>query len=413
MNKVLKILAFIILIAALGVGGYYLFFQKEVKEETEVIKAEKKDASKKKKKEASIPVKVLAIKRGNLPLRLNISATAEVWEKSTIRAEVAGTIESLDVKVGGKLRRNQILVKIDDEEYQLSVERAKAEKLRALSNYLVKDDTSLLGDQSLTDEQKKELETLKGKYQQALKDFEKRKITRKEFDKISENYQKLLIFSGDMRDEVRKATEGLSAAVASLKQAEFNLRKCKIRSPFNGIVAEILISKGEKVAAGAELCRVVNLNTLYLKGFALESELPHLKKGTKVRIRFDSYPDQYFYGELQAISPEIDQETKTITVYVKVDNKDNLFLPGMHAEIDLEYKVFENVIKVPRNAVLIRQDRPLVFKVKDKIALWEYVQIGNQNDEEIEIKSGINEGDLVVIDGHLTLAHQSRVKIIK
>jgi multidrug efflux pump subunit AcrA (membrane-fusion protein) len=105
-------------------------------------------------------------------------------------------------------------------------------------------------------------------------------------------------------------------------------------------------------------------------------------------------------------------------VYVKVDNKDRLFLPGMHAEIDLEYQVFENVIKVPRDAVIFRQERYLVFVVRDVkrnigTANWEYVTIGHQNDEEIEILSGVKEGDLVLVEGHKTLAHQSRVKVIK
>jgi len=88
----------------------------------------------------------------------------------------------------------------------------------------------------------------------------------------------------------------------------------------------------------------------------------------------------------------------------------------MHAEIAVEYKIFENVIKVPRKALLTRQDRYLVFTIKDiqgrsGTANWVYVEMGSQNDEEFEIKSGIQEGDLVVVEGHLTLAHQSKVKI--
>jgi membrane fusion protein (multidrug efflux system) len=95
-----------------------------------------------------------------------------------------------------------------------------------------------------------------------------------------------------------------------------------------------------------------------------------------------------------------------------VDNRDHRILPGMHAEMDIEYQVFENVIKVPRKAVLIRQN-PLVFVVQDQTAIWKYVELGEHNDEEIHIKSGLDEGDLVVVEGQLTLAHQSRVKIVK
>jgi len=259
---------------------------------------------------------------------------------------------------------------------------------------------------------------VKKKYLQATKDFQAGKISKKELDNISDENQKMMIFSGDLREEVRKAMEGLSTATVAVKLAELNLKRTEIRAPFSGVVSEIFASKGTRIGAGQNLVRLVNLNSLFLKGYALESEISNLKVGTKVRIKFDSFSENYVYGEVQAINPEIDPTKKTLTVFIKVDNKDNRFFPGMHAEIDVEYKVFENVIKVPRNAVIFRQDRYLVFVVRDMkgntgIANWEYVTIGNQNDDEIEILSGVQEGDMVLVDGHQTLAHQSKVRIIQ
>jgi len=416
MSKILKIIALIIIVGGLIFAGFKMF-QKPKEEETEIIKAEEKEEGKKeKKKEAALPVQVLTIKRGNLPLRLNVSATADVWEKALLRAEVAGTVKSINFAVGDWVKKGQLLIKLDDEERRLDVEQREAEKLRSYSQYLISESTAVPDDPELTEEQKKELNDVKQTFLQAVKDIEKGKISQKNFEKISDEYQKTLIFSGKMREEIRKAQEGLSTAIIVLKRAQLNLNRTSVRSPFDGIIAELIVSKGEKMNQNAELLRIVNLKTLYLRGFALESEIRHLKIGTAVRIRFDSFPDQYVYGEIEAISPEIDPDRKTITIYVKVDNKDKRYLPGMNAGIDIEYKVFENVIKVPRNAVLTRQDRYLVFVVRNikgkiGIANWEYVEVGHQNDEEIEIKSGIKEGDPVVIDGHLTLAHQSRVKI--
>lgn len=416
MNRVLKIIVLIVIVGGLIFAGYKIF-QEQKEDETEIIKAEEKEEAKTdKKKEAALPVKVLTIKRGNLPLRLNISATADVWERATLKSELAGTIEKINFSVGDWVRKGQLLIKMDDEERALDVKQREAEKLRSYSQYLISEGSAVQDDPELTEEQKKELKNLKEKYLKAVKDIGKGKISQEYFEKISDDYQKALIFSGQMREEIRKAQEGLSAAIIALQRAQLNLKRTSTRSPFEGIIAELSVSKGEIVNQNQDLLRVVNLKTLYLRGFALESELRHLKEGTTVRIRFDSFPDRFYYGKIESLSPEIDPDRKTITIYIKVDNKESLFLPGMNAEIDVEYKVFENVIKVPRNAVLARQDRYLVFVVRDikgttGIANWEYVEVGSQNDEEIEIKSGIKEGDPVVIDGHLTLAHQSRVKI--
>ena|GEM_PF-958283 len=419
MNKIIKIGALVVMVGVLVWGGYKTFFQKEKKEETEVIKAEEKNDSKETetRKEASLPVTLLRIKKGDLPLRLPISATADVWEKATIRAEVDGTVQKIHYLIGARVEKGRELVKLDDSEIKLAVERAEAARLQGFSKYLVSESINVQEEEQLTADDKKKLETLKKKYFKAKKDFENGKISEKQLDEISEEYEEALVYAGILRDEIRKAQEGFSDANIALKQAKLNLKRTYIKSPFPGTISDIMISTGERITTGQEILKIVNLQSIYLKGFALESEVKHLKKGISVRIKFDSFPDRYFYGRIESISPEIDPENKTISIFVDVDNKESLILPGMHAEIDVEYRVFKDVLKVPRNAIITRQ-RPLIFIVneKDRIALWEYVEVGEKNDEDQIILKGLNngvkEGDLVVIDGHLTLAHQSKVRIL-
>lgn len=418
MNKSIKIVALIIMIAVLAFGGYKLFFQGEEKEMTEVIKAEdNKDADKADVKEASLPVTLLRIKRGDLPMRLPISATAEVWEKATLKAEVDGTVQEINCTIGSRVKKGQELVKLDDSEIKLNVERAEAARLQGFSKYLVSESVDAGDEESVSAEDKEKLAALKQKYTQAMDDHNKGKITEKQLDKISEEYETALVYAGVLREEIRKAQEGFADANIQLKQAKLDLQRTSIKSPFPGTIAYLNISKGERLKAGQEILRIVNLQSLYLKGFALESEVKHLKTGMAVRIKFDAFPDQHFYGKIKSISPEIDPQNKTISIFVALDNEDSLIKPGMHAAIDVEYMVYKDVLRVPRNAVITRQ-RPLIFIVneKDEIANWEYVELGPKNDEDQIILKGLNngvkEGDLVVIDGHLTLAHQSKVKIL-
>ncbi len=419
MNRAIKVLSLIIMVAALIFGGYKLFFQKEKKEQTEIIKAkEDNSAGQEKIKEALIPVKVITSERGDLPLRKSITAIADVWEKAVIKAEVSSKVDELHGKIGQLIQKNQLVVKLDDFEQKLNVENHKANKLKTLSNYLVKESTEAYTNPGLTEEQKKELKEKKDKYEKAVWDFEKGKISKEEFERINSEYDRVLVLSGETREEVLKATENLTQEIIALKQAERDLERTSIKSPFPGIVTNIMVSKGEKVNVGQDVVKIINLNSLYLKGFALESEIPLLKKGIRVRIKFDAFPETYYYGEIQMISPEVDPQNKTIPIYVKVDNKDNLFYPGMNAELDIEYEVRENVIKVPIDAIIPRQGRYLVFVVEDikgtsGTAMWHYVELGDKNDEEQEIKSGIEAGDLVVVEGQMTLAHQSKVKIIE
>jgi RND family efflux transporter MFP subunit len=418
MNKIIKIVAFVVMIAIFVWGIYILFIKKELKEETEVVKAEeKKEAAKTKTQEARLPVTVLKIKRGDLPLRLPISATADVWEKATIKAEVAGTVEAIHYSIGDYIPKGKLLVKLDDSEIKLQVDRAEANRLQSFSKYLISESIKIQENNEISEQEKENLKTLESKYIKALATYKKGQISEDKFDEISENYQEALVYSGSLRDDIRKAHEGLSNANIALKEAKLNFRRASIKSPFPGIISDIMISKGEKITINQEILKIVNLQTIYLKGFALESEIKHLKKGIGVRIKFDSFPDRYFYGTIASVSPEIDPQNKTISIYVDVDNKENLILPGMHAEIDVEYKVFKDVLKVPIIAVIPRGERPTIFTVKENTANWEYVEVGEKNDEEWIIKKGLNkgikEGDLVIIDGHLTLSHQARVRIVK
>ena len=418
MNKVINILALVIVAAVLVFGGYKLFFQEAGEEQNETIAAEENNSPNNVARESLIPVKVIKSERGDLPLRKSISGVADVWEKTDIKAEVSGNVDTLNCKIGQSVRKGQILLKLDDYQQRLQVERNRANKLKTLSNYLVKETTEVHVNPELTPRQTKELAELKALLEKAISDLDEGKITEKEFEKISLNYNQTLILSGESRVEVLKARENLTQDIVALKEAELNLQRTSIRSPFPGVVIDIFVSKGEKVTVGQNVARVVNLNTLYLKGFALESEIRNLRVGIKVRVKFDSYPEEYHYGEIQMISREVDAEKKTIPVYVKLDNQDNRFYPGMRAELDVEYRVQKNVIKVPIDAIQPRQNRYLVFVVKDVkgstgMAMWEYVELGEKNDEEQEIISGVLEGDLVIVEGHMTLAHQTRVKIIK
>jgi len=415
MNKIIKIVSFIILVAAILYGGYQLFFNSEISSDTEIIKAEEK-STEEPVRTSSIPVKVTEVMKGELPLRLRVSATAQVKEKTIIKSEVSGKVESIRVNIGDWVRKGQLLVKIEDTEKKLEVEKAKTNKLKSLAEYLINSGLEEIQKSDTENLDSKKVRDIREKYLGAIENFRNRKITEKEFDIISDEYDKIMVSSGTWRENIRKVQDGLAEAIIALKQAELNLKKTYIYSPFQGRISELKVSKGEIISNGQEILKVVNLKSVYLEGFALESEISNLKIGTQVRVKFDSYSSRYFRGEINAISPEVDQVNKTITLYIKINNDENLILPGMHAEIDVEYMIFKDIIKVPVNAIIVRQERPLIFVVNGKTVNWVYVDLGPKNDEEQIIKSfhsEVNPGDLVVIEGHSTLAHQSRIKIIK
>ncbi len=411
MKKLLKVAIFVGFLAGLGVGGYYGWKAWGAKKERSEEKAEKKEETQK-VEEAPVPVKVVKAVRGDLPLRLTFSGQADCWEKATVKAETSGKVLRILKPVGSWVKKGELLAVLDDKEKRLALEKAKAAHLKALADYITTFRLIKTGP-LITEKDRKRLEQAKKKYEEVLAKYRAGACSREELRKAEEELQITMIETGALQEQVRKATKGLTDAEISLRQAELEVEKTRIRAPFSGIIADIKVSPGQEVSAGTEVFRIVNPRSLYVRAFALEGEVGKIRKGMTARIKFLAFPDRFFRGRINAISPELDPEKKTATVFLSVLDPAKGLRPGMSCDVQVEYKVLKNVVKVPRKAVLVRSGRPLVFVVKDNVALWRYIKMGAQNEEEVEVKEGVEEGDLVVVEGQLTLAHQSRVKIVQ
>jgi Cu(I)/Ag(I) efflux system membrane fusion protein len=118
------------------------------------------------------------------------------------------------------------------------------------------------------------------------------------------------------------------------------------------------------------------------------------------------------------MDPEIDPESRTCQVLLRFDNPEGTARPGMFVRAAIAARVYPGCILVPREAILTRDGRPLVFKVVDDRAEWVYVRLGRSNDRVVEIDRVLQGGPLdpgtqVIVSDHLTLSHNAPVKVRK
>ncbi len=410
MKTLIKVLLLGVLVAVIAIGGYLLWKGHGKKGDNAQASPEQEA---KVLKEAPVPVRVVKAVRGDLPLRLSFSGQSDCWEKATVKAETSGRVEKILKKVGDRVSKGELVVLLDPRERKLELEEAKAEHLKALADYITTFKLIKLNQRLITEEDKRRLAQERKKYEEVVARYRAGACSLEELKKAEERLLEVMIETGALQEQVRKATKGLTNAEIALRKAELELEKTKVRAPFSGIIGDIKVSPGMEVSSGAELFRLVNPSSLYIKAFVLESEVGKVRRGMSARVRFLAFPDRFFRAEVFAISPELDPEHKTATVFLKILNPSPLLKPGMSCDVEIEYRVVKNVVKVPRKAIIVRSGRPLVFVVKNGIALWRYIELGAQNDEEAEVKSGVAPGEDVVVEGQLTLAHQSKVKILK
>lgn len=319
----------------------------------------------------ALPVSVTEVRDGDLVLSVTTTGQVRADGEATLRSEVAGTIQQVLVRPGDRVKRGQTLISLDPRPFDLSVLEAEAAVAEAEVRYqdAVAPDSIVLG-RAPTPEQRR----------------------------------------------IALTRSGLQAARVRLDRAKLERERSTIVAPFDGMVDRVDRTTGERVQAGEAMTRVVNLNALRIEASVLEHDLPLIKEGGVASITSASAPGQTVAGRVTAILPLIDTTTRAGRVFVRITTPGPL-RPGMYADVRLESGRLAKRRLVPRQAVIERDGRPLVFVVKDGRAQWVYINPGRSNSAFTEVlpDSGtglipVEVGDKVIIAGHLTLTHDALVR---
>jgi len=322
--------------------------------------------------DVAIPVEGKEAVRGTLTIAVSAAGQAEAWKKTVITAQVGGRVTGLPVRESDALGVGHPLVAVDPAEYALAVQEAQAGLRDAEAKYR----EFTLFDDRITDE-----------------------ATRRD------------------RERVARSKSGLEVAEVRLRRAQLDLQRTRLSAPFAGRVADLKVVPGQWVRPGDELMTVVNLDPIKVEVQVLESEVGYLAPGRQAKVSFAAFPAESFAGRVETINPVVQSETRTARVTVLVPNPQGKILPGMYARVSLDARRFDDRVLVPRSAILERDRRTMLFVQEDGLAKWRYVTTGLQNDSLVEIVANpetetVVPGEVVLTDGHYTLVHDARIKLV-
>ena len=403
-----KILVAALVIIIIGLVVFFLVIKKNPADSENISPEIPEQAS---QTDLPLPVKVTPARRGDLIIKLQAPGEAVTNKMIVMKAEVPGVVELFNVEEGKHVQAGDLLLELDDKEYRLELERAEASRLAVLSELLVEKRFSSTEDKPL-EANRDAIQRAKQEFEKAGELYRKGLISKKQFEAASSEYELVLIESGEKKEEILAASKGLTQAEIEVKRARLNLEKTKIRAPFSGIITGIQVSPQEHLTSGRELFTLVNISRIQVQAKVLESEVGRMRVGREVAIKFSAYPGRIFKGKTKAISPIIDPEDKTCTVVIEVDNPQEEIKPGMHAEVEIPAEIHKDRLLIPQEAVLVR-GRKLAFVVEDGLAKWRYIQVGLENEDYAEVLEGVEEGERVIIEGHFTLAHDAKVKVVQ
>lgn len=404
-----KVMTVILVVLVCAVVVFFVFFKKKA-ETTPADVTQKSSPQNQEKEETGLPVKVKTAQRGDLIIKLNSPGEAVTDMLITIKTEVSGVIEKLNVEEGQHVQRGDVLVELDDKEYQLELEKREALRLKYLSELFLE---KKFGepDKEVNASDIEKIDKAKKEYERVQQLSAKRLVSREELERAKRQYEFILIEAGGKKEEIRESQ--LTQAEVDVKKAQMELEKTKVRAPFSGIITDIKVSPFEHVSTGRELFALVDISQIKVEARVLESEIGKIKVGRDVDLAFSAYPNRFFKGRVKAISPIVNPEDKTCKVIIDVANSKEEIKPGMHAEVEIAAEIHGNKLLIPQEAILVREGRNLAFVVEGELAKWRYIEVGLENEDYAEVLDGVKEGEVVIVDGHFTLAHDARVRIEK
>ena len=213
------------------------------------------------------------------------------------------------------------------------------------------------------------------------------------------------------RETIRGAQAQMNAAKAHFDNAEVQLSYAKIRSPISGVVADRSVYAGEMPASGTPIITIIDISQVVARANIPVKEASMIKVGKPARI---SGPDGDLAGKVTVVSPAVDPNTTTVEVWVQVANPGEKLKPGASVRVAIIADTIQNTIVIPASALLNADDggqKVMVVTTNDSKAHERRVSVGIRQGARVQIVSGLQDGEQVVVSGGLGLEDKAKVSI--
>lgn len=312
------------------------------------------------------PVAVVAIERGDITAAISSASTIEAERSVTVHAEATGRIIKLDVEEGEKVKQGQLLARLryDSQSSQLARASVSLDKAQTdLARVEALHRRGVASDQDLAEAQ--------NALQMALRD------------------------RTDRRREVGNT---------------------RVLAPFSGTLTERSVTEGGFVSSGAQLFSLVDFDTLVARVYVPEKELDRIRVGQAADVVGKAAKGRRGTGKVTRIAPIVDAATGTVKVTVALPPEssgvDGGFLPGMYAEVTLTTETRKGVLLVSKTALVRDEERVYVFVVDGDKAKRVVVELGLEDDDRVQVVSGLEAGQRVVVAGHDGLKDGAEVVLV-
>ena len=181
-----------------------------------------------------------------------------------------------------------------------------------------------------------------------------------------------------------------------------------LTAPISGVVVERNATVGATVGSDANLFKIIDLSSVWIDANVFEKDLERVRLGQAVKVTVPAFPESTFYGKVTLITSVVDPDTRTVKIRTEVPNRDGRLKPDMFASVEIVTAAKRTAISIPLSAVLEDGGKQVVFVADGNEYKEKEVTLGLKSEDRVEITSGLNEGDKVVVKGNYLLLQQSK-----
>lgn len=310
-----------------------------------------------------IPVEVTGLERGDVVAVYTGTASLETDADALVVAKVGGQVMKIFVEEGDRVEKDQVLARLDGDRLRLDMERQ-------------------------------------------LANLRKRE---QEYNRSVTLFERGLVSSGAFEDLKYE----LEALRATYRLAQLEYSYTDIRAPIAGVVAQRHVRLGNTISVNEPAFQVTELDPLVAYIHIPEREFRRLEPGQPAELVLDAIPGQRFQARVQRISPTVDPSTGTFKVTLEVPDQGRRLKPGMFGRFNIVWDRREDVLLVPRVAIVDDDASESVFVVSDGKAERRAIRTGYARGAQVEVVDGLGGEEEIVIIGQSGLRDGARVEVVR
>jgi multidrug efflux pump subunit AcrA (membrane-fusion protein) len=338
-------------------------------------------------------------------------------EEVTLGTEVAATVAKTFVELGDRVRKGDLVIKLDDRAARLEVDRQRAnlqvarEALDRARKVLLSSQANVERAQAVLADARINFKRLEGLFGEGAISASQRDSAQTQYDVAVASLRAAEAQVESDRAAMHSAEASVGQATVALEIARKLLQDTDIVSPIDGSVRKRFVNVGDTFKEKTPLVSLVMTDSVRLQGEVPERFAPLIAAGRPVQIEVEAYPGQVFPSSVTRVSPSVDVESRSFTIEASVPNPKGVLKPGFFARATIVTGADKNVPFVPEEAVVSFAGIVKVYVIADGKAEERQVKTGVRRDGRVEILQGIRVGETIATSGLNQLATGTAVSV--